>query len=104
MEIPREFLDELYAKPGNRVPLRYLIDQINNQGVVLAVGRDVAVAVGHPPWRDFLQQFAKKAGIELERDHPARMADRILEAVGETLFYDAIEEAYGFIPSPPAAW
>ena len=41
--VPQEFLDELYAIPGNRVSLRYLIEQLEKTGVTVVAGSGISV-------------------------------------------------------------
>ncbi|MBI4909034.1 MAG: SIR2 family protein [Acidobacteria bacterium] len=94
--IPLEFLDELFAIPGNRVAVRNLIDQINREGVTIFAGNGVAVDAGYPRWEHFLLDCAKRAG--LEPSTATISAKAIIDGAGQMFFYDSVEEVYGFQP------
>jgi len=100
--IPRQFLDELYAIPTNRAALRYLIEQINTQGISVLAGNDVSASAGFPRWSDFIQELAQSVGVVATDD--ITTADRIVEQAGEMLFYDSVEGTYGFLGSDPSTW
>ena len=98
--VPQEFLDELYGLPGNRVSLRYLIEQLNRSGVTLVAGSGISVKVGYPRWSKLRRKLGQMAGLESEDPTP----DQIIAAAGELFLYDALEEHYAYPTSDPLTW
>ena len=98
--VPQEFLDELYAIPGNRVSLRYLIEQLEKTGVTVVAGSRISESVGYPRWSDLRRRLGQAAGIQSGDPTP----DQIIQAAGELFLYDALEENYGYFTSDPSTW
>ena len=98
--VPQEFLDELYAISGNRVSLRYLIEQLEKTGVTVVAGSGISVKVGYPRWSNLRRKLGQMAGIE----SPDPTPDEIIQAAGELFLYDALEENYRYPTSDPSTW
>jgi len=95
--VPQEFLDELYAIPGNRVSLRYLVERLNSSGVTVVAGSRLSVRAGYPVWSELLTKLGQSVGIQSKNPTP----EEIIAAAGEMFLYDALEENYGHQYSDP---
>lgn len=99
--VPQDFLDQLYAIPGNKVALRYLIEQLNGEGVIVFAGAGVSVATGFPLWEDFVRGVA--SGAAWNPGPVEAIVDHIVAKAGRMFFLDEVEEAYGYTEQSPEA-